>query len=67
MTLWRVLCVDLIGPYTLKGTDGRSIDFMCLIMIDPAIRWFEIVGLLTITKLAVPSTGKGKKATCILT
>jgi hypothetical protein len=27
---WRALCVDLIGPYTLKGKDGTIIDFMAL-------------------------------------
>jgi hypothetical protein len=26
---WKVLCVDLIGPYTLKDKDSSSIDFMC--------------------------------------
>ncbi len=62
---WRALCVDLIGPYTLKGrNDGKSIDFMCLTMIDPARSWFEIVKLPTVIKLNVPSTGKGKKVTC---
>jgi hypothetical protein len=30
---WRALCVDLIGPYTLKGKDGTIIDFMALTMI----------------------------------
>jgi hypothetical protein len=29
---WEALCVDLIGPYTIKG-------------IDPASNWFEIVEL----------------------
>ncbi len=33
---WEALCVDLIGPYTLKGKDGTEIDFMYLTMIDPA-------------------------------
>ncbi len=33
---WEVLCVDLTGPYTIKGKDGTVIDFMCLTMIDPA-------------------------------
>jgi len=42
---WEVLCVDLIGPYTIKGKDGSAIDFMCLTMIDPATSWFEIVEL----------------------
>jgi hypothetical protein len=45
MTPWKVLCVDLIGPYTLKGKDGSSIDFMCLTMINPATSWFGIVEL----------------------
>ncbi len=27
---WRVLFVDLIGPYTLKGKDGTIIDFMVI-------------------------------------
>ena len=44
-TPWEALCVDLIGPYTLKGRDGTQIDFMCLTMIDPASSWFEIVEL----------------------
>jgi hypothetical protein len=39
---WKGLCVDLIGPYTLKGKDGTSIDFMCLTMTDPVTSWFEI-------------------------
>eukprot|EP00804_Cyclotella_cryptica_P027451 CCRYP_008864-RA/>CCRYP_008864-RA protein AED:0.29 eAED:0.29 QI:0/0/0/1/1/1/2/245/709 len=32
---WDALCVDLIGPYTLKGKDKTQIDFMCATMIDP--------------------------------
>jgi hypothetical protein len=31
---WRVLCVDLIGLYTLKGKDGTIIVFMALTMIN---------------------------------
>ncbi len=49
-TYWRVLCVDLIGPYTLKGKDGSSIDFMCLTMINPTTSWFKIVKLPTVTQ-----------------
>jgi hypothetical protein len=64
MAPWRALCVDLVGPYTLKGKDGSSIDFMCLTMIDPATSWFKIVELPIITKLTVPNRGEGKKATC---
>jgi hypothetical protein len=44
-TPWKALCVDLIGPYTLNGKDGSSIDFMCLTMIDPATSWFKMVEL----------------------
>jgi hypothetical protein len=42
---WWVLCVDLIGHYTLKGKDGTVIDFMALTMINPATCWFEAVEL----------------------
>jgi hypothetical protein len=63
-TPWQALCVDLIEPYTLKGKDDTSIDFMCLTMNDPATSWFEIVELPTFTKLTFPTTGKGKKVTC---
>jgi hypothetical protein len=42
---WRVLCVDLIGPYTLKGKDGTIIDFMALAMINPTTSWFKVVEL----------------------
>ncbi len=42
---WECLCVDPIGPYTLKGRDNSQIDFMAVTMIDPASSWFEIVEL----------------------
>jgi hypothetical protein len=48
---WRASCVDLIGPYTLKGKDGTIIDFMALIMIDPATSWFEVVELPLVRRL----------------
>jgi hypothetical protein len=61
---WKVLCVDLVGPYTLKGKDSLSIDFMCLPMINPATSWFKIVELPTVAQeMTVPPTGKGKKVT----
>jgi hypothetical protein len=64
MNPWRVLCVDLIGPYTLKGKDSSSIGFMCLNMIDPATGWFEIVELPTVDLVTtVLPAGKGKKVT----
>jgi hypothetical protein len=63
-TAWKALCVDLIGPYTLKGKDGSSIDFMCQTMINPATSWFEIVKLPTVAQeMTVPHMGKGKKVT----
>ncbi len=37
---------------------------MCLTMNDLATSWFEVVKLPTVTKLTVPSKGKGKKVTC---
>ncbi len=50
-TPWEALCVDLVGPYTLKGKYGLSIDFMALTMIDPASNWLKVVELLTIMRL----------------
>ena len=32
---WNQVCVDLVGPYTIKAKDGSILDFMCLTMIDP--------------------------------
>jgi hypothetical protein len=63
-TLWQALSVDLVGPYTLNGKDGSSIDFMYLTMINPATSWFKIVELLTI-RVTFPKGGKGKKTTCL--
>jgi hypothetical protein len=63
-TPWRALCVDLVGPCTLKGKDSSSIDFICLTMINPATSWFKIAGLPTV-RVTVPKGGKGKKATCL--
>jgi hypothetical protein len=57
-TPWKALCIDLVGPYTLKGKDGSSIDFMCLTMINPATSWFKIVELPTV-RVTVPKLGKG--------
>jgi hypothetical protein len=50
-TPWEVLSVDLVSPYTLKGKDGLSIDFIALTMIDPASSWFKNVELPTIMQL----------------
>ena len=59
-TPWEALCVDLIGPYTLKGKDGTQIDFMCVTMIDPATSWFEIVELPL--SLIFPRVHRGTRA-----
>jgi hypothetical protein len=48
---WICLCVDLIGPYTLKGKDNLQIDFMALTMINPASSWFEIAELPIVKRL----------------
>ena len=48
--LSQKVCGDLIGPYTLKGIDGTTMDFMCLTIIDPVTGWFEMVELLIIVK-----------------
>ncbi len=63
-TPWKALCVDLIGPYILKGKDGSTIDFMCLTMIDLTASWFKIVELPTVAQeTTVPPVGKSKKVT----
>jgi hypothetical protein len=61
-TPWEALCVNLIGPYTLKGKDGSSIDFMALTMIDPASSWLEVVELPTITRVMTKKVN-GKERT----
>ncbi len=62
MTPWEALCVDLIGPYTLKGKNGSQIDFMCLTMIDPVSSWFEMVEL-PVMEFITPVAKTGKKGT----
>ena len=47
-TPWQTVCVDLVGPYTIKGEDRSSVEFMCMTMIDPATGWFEVVELPTV-------------------
>jgi hypothetical protein len=48
---WECLCVDLIGPYTLKGKDNLQMDFMALTMINPASSWFKIAELPIVKQL----------------
>jgi hypothetical protein len=40
---WDTLCIDLIGPYTVKERGKKQWKLHCLTMIDPATGWFEIV------------------------
>jgi transposase InsO family protein len=39
---WETLAVDLIGPYTFKRKNQKSLKLWCVTMIDPASGWFEI-------------------------
>jgi hypothetical protein len=61
-TPWEALCVNLVGPYTLKGKDCSPIDFMALTMTDPASSWFEVVELPTIMRLMTKKVN-GKEKT----
>ena len=39
---WDKLCVDLIGPYTIKRAGKKTLTLWCVTMIDPATGWFEM-------------------------
>ena len=39
---WERLCVDLIGPYTVKRRGKEPLRLWCITMIDPATGWLEI-------------------------
>ena len=39
---WRILCVDLVGPYTVRTNKGTQ-SLHAMTMFDPATSWFEIV------------------------
>ena len=41
---WDVLCIDLIGPYTIerKYTTKKPLTLWALTMIDPATGWFKM-------------------------
>jgi Integrase zinc binding domain len=39
---WRILCVDLIGPYTVCNKKGTQ-SLHAMTMFDPATSWFEVV------------------------
>ena len=62
---WNQVCVDLIGPYTIKAKDKTVLDFMCLTMIDPATGWFEIVELPN-TEITYVRKGNNKEITKVI-
>jgi hypothetical protein len=39
---WEKLCVDMIGPYTIKQRGKKPLTLWCVTMIDPATGWFEM-------------------------
>ena len=41
---WDVLCIDLIGPYTIerKNKTKKPLTLWALTMIDPETGWFEM-------------------------
>ena len=41
-TPWDRLCVDLIGPYTIRQKGQSNLICRAVTMIDPATGWFEI-------------------------
>ncbi len=41
-TPWDELCVDLIGPYSIRRKGQSTIKCQCVNMIDPAIGWLEV-------------------------
>jgi hypothetical protein len=61
-TPWEALCVNLTGPYTLKGKDSSSLDFMALTMIDPTSSRLKVVELPTITRVTTKKVN-GKERT----
>ena len=36
------MCIDLIGPYTIRRKGQADLNTKCVTMIDPATGWFEI-------------------------
>lgn len=39
---WDKLCVDMIGPYSIKVKGKQPMTLWCATMIDPATGWFEM-------------------------
>jgi hypothetical protein len=36
------MCIDLIGPYTIRRKGQKDLIYKCVTMIDPATGWFKI-------------------------
>ena len=39
---WDKLCVDLIGPYSVKRKGKKKLTLWAVTMIDPATGWFKM-------------------------
>ena len=39
---WDTICVDLIGPYTVKTHDNKTLTLQAMTICNPATGWFEI-------------------------
>ena len=44
-TPWQILCVDLVGPYTVTLTKEKVVTLHAMTFIDPATGWFEICAI----------------------
>jgi hypothetical protein len=40
---WQTLCVNLIGPYTIRRRGKKTLTLRALTMIDPETGWFKVV------------------------
>ena len=39
---WEVLCVDLIGLYTIKRQAKKDLKLQCVTILNPATGWFKM-------------------------
>ncbi len=60
--LWKVLYVDLISLYVLKGKNGSEANFMCLTMLYPFTNWIELVRLPVVALPQAPCTSRQPSA-----
>ena len=42
---WQILCVDLVGPYTVTLTKEKVVTLHAMTFIDPDTGWFEICAI----------------------